>query len=95
MLFFGLVLESTCDSCMWPWEMSWRNDDIIILSMQYFDLKKRTVGTYGYEWAESGADTKRHLVLNVVKFAHGMVDPSYFSIGVKEKTNGKVGLHSY
>ena len=62
----------------------------MILPMQYFDLKKKTIGTYGYEWADSDADTRNYLELNVMKFAHGKIDPSHFSISIEEKTNGKV-----
>lgn len=63
----------------------------IIFIVQYFHLKKKTVGTYGYEWVDSDVDTtRRHLVLSVVKFSQGEIDPSYFSIGVEKKTNGNV-----
>ena len=60
--------------------------------MQYFDLTKKNVGAYGYEWADSDIDARRHLVLNVVKFSRGKIDPSHFSIGVEEKTTGRVIL---
>ena len=60
--------------------------------LQYFDLRKGAVGTYGYEWVDhpddedGGNRSKRFLQLNVTRYDGGKIDPTNKTFTVKGKT---------
>ena len=59
-------------------------------TLQYFDLRKGAVGTYGYEWVDHPDDdddrSKRCLELNVTRYDGGKIDPTNKTFTVKGKT---------
>ena len=61
--------------------------------LQYFDLRKGAVGTYGYEWVDhpdddnnGGNRSKRCLELSVTRYDGGKIDPTNKTFTVKGKT---------
>ena len=58
--------------------------------MQYFDLSKGAVGTYGYEWVDYDDDgrngSKRCLELNVTRYNGGRINPTNKTFTVNGNT---------
>ena len=59
-------------------------------TMQYFDLSKGAVGTYGYEWVDYDDDgrngSKRCLELNVTRYNGGRINPTNKTFTVNGNT---------
>jgi hypothetical protein len=55
-------------------------------TLQYFDLRRGAVGTYGYEWDDHDNRSERCLELNVTRYDGGKIDPTNKTFTVSGNT---------